>query len=877
MIAQPQGRIAVNPQTGERVIVAGPQAAAPAYQRPQLPDVIQGPAREPPPQTPLDIRNTETAIGSRLADDARADRAQTSSDTNQQRNAVRDLRQEFASDPQARQFSSLKTTYEAMRRTGEDGTPQSDIALIFQFMRALDPGSVVREAEYATAQNAAGVPDQIRNAYNRLVDGTPLNPEQRTEMLRIAEEQYNSHALNYNERAGRFAQMAGELGVPRESVYTHIPQAPVVVPLDFSDSSPTRTNQSTGNQEWGRGTPDNASLTRDVPDPVLRGHATRLGQMLASPRTPDEQIRAYVSEYFPHNSGTPEIEAAIRDRRNPRSDMGRWIRQNRGKPVIMGSEWYTRQEDRPNAERNLGMMLDSPGGTAVASYVNSATAGLVPPIAEGIGAIDDANNARAGLAGLRDANPRSALIGDIAGVVSAYAGGRAALGAAAPNLAARLGARPLASGIGADALYGGVRGAAESPDNALMGAIQGATVNAAVGGAARGGVRVGSRAAAPTGGNMAPLYAEGVQPSMGQRAGGVVNRAEQAFASVPVLGAAQRSTRERAIEQFERSVFNRALRNIPEARAGGRPARLPDDAGPGTAAWDHSYRAFDQAYNSVHSQMRFRLDGRVQQSLVQAQQQAARLHPDSAQRFANILDNDVIRVLSQNGGQLTGGELQSVLSNIRSTVRNVSKNPSGDQEFVAALEGLEDALMRGAVRHSPRAAIRDLRRIDRGYAQLMRAERAAMSGSANRGPGRFSATDLQRAERATGNRRRFLRGDQEGANYAEAGQRLGQNVGDSGTGERAAYMAGGLGMIGGSGAAGGVMAGMSPLALLGLVPYAANTIGNMPGVRVATNALLAPRQGPLANGVRANMQRFGEPLAGASAPAISDPWFGADY
>ena len=59
------------------------------------------------------------------------------------------------------------------------------ISLIFGFMKMLDPGSVVREGEFATAQNAASIPDRIRNAYNRALEGTRLNPQQR-EMFKSA-------------------------------------------------------------------------------------------------------------------------------------------------------------------------------------------------------------------------------------------------------------------------------------------------------------------------------------------------------------------------------------------------------------------------------------------------------------------------------------------------------------------------------------------------------------------------------------------------------------------------------------------------------------------------------------------------------------------
>ena len=37
----------------------------------------------------------------------------------------------------------------------------SDIALLYGYMKVLDPGSTVREGEFATASNAGGIPDKI--------------------------------------------------------------------------------------------------------------------------------------------------------------------------------------------------------------------------------------------------------------------------------------------------------------------------------------------------------------------------------------------------------------------------------------------------------------------------------------------------------------------------------------------------------------------------------------------------------------------------------------------------------------------------------------------------------------------------------------------
>lgn len=66
------------------------------------------------------------------------------------------------------------------------------IAMVFKFMKALDPTSVVREGEFATAENAAGVPAQISNLYNKLMEGERLGDKQIEEFVSAAKLLANS-------------------------------------------------------------------------------------------------------------------------------------------------------------------------------------------------------------------------------------------------------------------------------------------------------------------------------------------------------------------------------------------------------------------------------------------------------------------------------------------------------------------------------------------------------------------------------------------------------------------------------------------------------------------------------------------------------------
>lgn len=75
-------------------------------------------------------------------------------------------------------------------KAGKIGTPDykasDDIALIFSFMKTLDPGSTIQQGEYANAQNAGGVPEKFINIYNRARSGEFLTDEQRKDFINTA-------------------------------------------------------------------------------------------------------------------------------------------------------------------------------------------------------------------------------------------------------------------------------------------------------------------------------------------------------------------------------------------------------------------------------------------------------------------------------------------------------------------------------------------------------------------------------------------------------------------------------------------------------------------------------------------------------------------
>ncbi len=142
------------------------------------------------------------------------------------RKAEADLRKEFDRLPEIKSFKAIRTSFNQIRRLAKNPSPQNDIALIFSYMKMLDPDSVVREGEFATAQNAAGVPDQIRNAWNKALSGERLNQQQRGQMLKSALDVYTAQRETYNAKALQYRDYAKDYEVnPDHVARRYIPDA----------------------------------------------------------------------------------------------------------------------------------------------------------------------------------------------------------------------------------------------------------------------------------------------------------------------------------------------------------------------------------------------------------------------------------------------------------------------------------------------------------------------------------------------------------------------------------------------------------------------------------------------------------------------------
>ena len=133
---------------------------------------------------------------------------------------------------QTKPYQEVKAAYG--RVLSSEDTAVGDLSLIFGYMKMLDPGSVVREGEFATAQNAAGVPERIMNIYNKVATGQRLSPSQRDSFKGQAKGLYNSALEGEKTVRTGLERISKSYGLNTDNIfYSATEQAPAGAPPAF--------------------------------------------------------------------------------------------------------------------------------------------------------------------------------------------------------------------------------------------------------------------------------------------------------------------------------------------------------------------------------------------------------------------------------------------------------------------------------------------------------------------------------------------------------------------------------------------------------------------------------------------------------------------
>lgn len=285
---------------------------------------------------------------------------------------------------------------------------------------------------------------------------------------------------------------------------------------------------------------------------------------------------------------------------------------------------------------------------------------------------------------------------------------------------------------------------------------------------------------ASTNANLNLLKSEGVKPTIGQTLGGFANRAEEAGMSLPFVGDAISSARNRAKDQFNQAAINRATKPIGE-KVQGSGTQAVQEAG------DLIGAAYDKAKNSLGG---FNIDPQANTELSQLRMLATSgLQGRERSTVSNYFNDYLTRP------SLTAESFKELDSKLTSDIAKFGGGDAYQQKVADALKEVQRIITDNAKRANPKAADA-LAKADEAWANLVRVEGASIGAKGTEGvftPGQL-LTAVRGADKSVRDRS-TARGTALMQDLATAGQSvLGNKLPNSGTADRMIYGGGLLGL-----------------------------------------------------------------------------------
>lgn len=138
------------------------------------------------------------------------------------------LRDEF--NTVTKDFRVVQDAYSKIKKTSNTGA--GDMSMLYQYVKLLDPGSVVRESEFATAAASGSFGERIQGAVKGILEGGRLNQSLRAEFLNEANNVYAGQKQGYDRAKNTYKGLAERNQLNIQNVITDYaePEQPALPP-----------------------------------------------------------------------------------------------------------------------------------------------------------------------------------------------------------------------------------------------------------------------------------------------------------------------------------------------------------------------------------------------------------------------------------------------------------------------------------------------------------------------------------------------------------------------------------------------------------------------------------------------------------------------
>ena len=138
-----------------------------------------------------DIKSALNSVVSRRQSASRGDEAREFGNQLRTFAAEDRMATEYRQQPEVKDYFDIQSAFDRVQQSAGAASPAGDLSMIFNYMKMLDPGSVVRESEFRVAETARPLLSRVGLDWNRLKAvwaGQRLTPEQRADFLARAQD-----------------------------------------------------------------------------------------------------------------------------------------------------------------------------------------------------------------------------------------------------------------------------------------------------------------------------------------------------------------------------------------------------------------------------------------------------------------------------------------------------------------------------------------------------------------------------------------------------------------------------------------------------------------------------------------------------------------
>jgi hypothetical protein len=115
--------------------------------------------------------------------------------------------------------NKVVASYKRIGEAAKNPSAAGDLAMVFNYMKMLDPGSVVRESEFRNAASAGALTDRYaQKMYDQIVSGRFLSPPQRQDFLRRSGRLLKGQLDSQKLIDDRYKRLSRNSGIPHQLV-----------------------------------------------------------------------------------------------------------------------------------------------------------------------------------------------------------------------------------------------------------------------------------------------------------------------------------------------------------------------------------------------------------------------------------------------------------------------------------------------------------------------------------------------------------------------------------------------------------------------------------------------------------------------------------